>query len=111
MNGAKFLGIEDRTGSIAAGKQADLMAIEGNPALDIADIEKVRIVFKDGVGYDSAKLLESVKGRIGLRRQVALGDDRNLHILRFTNHLLDKRRPKRVGTILRPHQKNLSDAE
>ncbi len=29
-------------------------------------LERVEIVFKDGVGYDSAKLIESVRGAIGL---------------------------------------------
>jgi imidazolonepropionase-like amidohydrolase len=66
LNGAKFLGIDDRTGSIVPGKQADLVVIEGDPAARISDIENVRVVFKDGVGYDSAKLLESVQGHIGL---------------------------------------------
>ena len=66
QNGAKFLGIDDRTGSIAPGKQADLILIEGNPAARISDIESVRTVFKDGIAYDSAKLLESIKGRVGL---------------------------------------------
>jgi imidazolonepropionase-like amidohydrolase len=65
-NGAKFLGLEDQIGSIAPGKQADLAVIEGDPASHIADIGKVRIVFKDGVGYDSAKLLESVRGSVGM---------------------------------------------
>jgi imidazolonepropionase-like amidohydrolase len=66
LNGAKFLGISDRVGSIAVGKQADLAVIEGDPAARIADIENVRIVFKKGVGYDSNKLLDSVKGNVGL---------------------------------------------
>ena len=65
LNGAIFMGLGDRIGSIAAGKDADLLLIKGNPAADIADVEKVDTVFKDGVGYDSAKLLESVKGRYG----------------------------------------------
>jgi len=39
--------------------------VRGNPAANINDVEKVETVFKDGVGYDSAKLLESVKGRYG----------------------------------------------
>ena len=65
-NGAKFLGLENQIGSIAPGKQADLAVIEGDPSTRIADIEKVRIVFKDGVGYDSAKLLESVRGSVGM---------------------------------------------
>jgi hypothetical protein len=65
LNGASYLGLADRIGSIAPGKNADLVVIRGNPAADIHDVEKVEIVFKDGVGYDSAKLLESVKGRYG----------------------------------------------
>ena len=65
-NGAQFLGESDRIGTIAAGKSADLAVIHGNPAKDIADIEKVEIVFKDGVGYDSAKLIDSVRGQVGL---------------------------------------------
>jgi len=66
LNGAKFLGLEDKIGSVTAGKQADLVLIDGNPAARIADIEKVTVVFKDGVGYDSAKLLQSVKGVVGM---------------------------------------------
>ena len=66
LNGAEFLGLQDRIGSIAAGKQADLVVTEGNPAARIADIEKVSLVFKDGVGYDSAKLIQSVHGHVGL---------------------------------------------
>jgi imidazolonepropionase-like amidohydrolase len=65
-NGAKFLGELDRIGTIAAGKQADLVVIDGNPAARIADIHKVKMVFKDGVGYDPVKLLESVRGSAGL---------------------------------------------
>jgi imidazolonepropionase-like amidohydrolase len=67
FNGAKFLGEDARIGSIAAGKQADLMIVKGNPAANIADIEKVEIVFKDGVGYDSEKLIQSVQGLVGIR--------------------------------------------
>jgi imidazolonepropionase-like amidohydrolase len=65
-NGAKFLGELDRIGTVAPGKQADLMVIDGNPAARIADIRKVKFVFKDGSGYDPAKLLDSVKGAAGL---------------------------------------------
>jgi imidazolonepropionase-like amidohydrolase len=67
FNGAKFLGEDARIGSVAAGKQADLMVVKGNPAANIADIEKVEIVFKDGVGYDSEKLIQSVQGLVGIR--------------------------------------------
>jgi imidazolonepropionase-like amidohydrolase len=67
LNGAKFLGEDARIGSIAAGKQADLMVVKGNPAANIADIEKVEIVFKDGVGWDTEKLIQSVQGTVGVR--------------------------------------------
>ena len=65
LNGATYLGLADRIGSIAPGKNADLIIVRGNPAAKIGDVEKVEIVFKDGVGYDSAKLLQSVRGRYG----------------------------------------------
>jgi imidazolonepropionase-like amidohydrolase len=65
LNGAKFLGRDDRTGSIAAGKNADLLIVKGDPAAHIEDIEKVEIVFKDGVRYDIRKLLADVKGTYG----------------------------------------------
>jgi imidazolonepropionase-like amidohydrolase len=66
-NGAEFLGELDKIGTLAAGKQADLVVIDGDPLGSIKDIEKVETVFKDGVGYDSAKLIESVRGLVGLR--------------------------------------------
>jgi len=65
-NGAKVLHEEERIGTLAAGKQADLVVIDGNPAARIADIRKVKLVFKDGVGYDPARLLDSVRGAVGL---------------------------------------------
>jgi imidazolonepropionase-like amidohydrolase len=67
FNGAKFLGEDGSIGSIAIGKQADLMIVKGNPATKISDIENVEIVFKDGVGYDSEKLIQSVQGLVGIR--------------------------------------------
>ena len=66
-NGAEFLGESSRIGTLAPGKQADLVVIHGDLAARISDIEKVEIVFKNGVGYDSAKLIESVRGMVGLR--------------------------------------------
>lgn len=66
-NGAQYLGDLDRVGTIASGKQADLVVINGNPSQKIEDIEHVETVFKDGVGYDSAKLIESVRGVVGSR--------------------------------------------
>lgn len=66
LNGAKFLGLDDKIGSIATGKQADLVVIDGNPVRQIADVEKVSMVFKDGVGFDPSKLLQSVRGHVGI---------------------------------------------
>ena len=66
LNGAKYLGRERRIGSIAVGKQADLVVVNGNPAVNIADIRNVETVFKQGIGFDPVKLVESVRGRVGL---------------------------------------------
>ncbi len=65
LNGATYMGKQDQIGSIAAGKNADLVVVKGDPATHIADVENVEIVFKDGIGYDSKKLIDSVKGRYG----------------------------------------------
>ena len=65
LNGATYLGLAGRIGSIAAGKAADLVVLKGDPGHTLTDLENVEIVFKDGVGYDSASLLESVRGRYG----------------------------------------------
>lgn len=67
FNGAQYLGESDHIGTIAPGKQADLVVIKGDPSKKIEDIENVETVFKDGVGYDSAKLIESVRGVVGSR--------------------------------------------
>ncbi len=67
FNGAQFLGEADKIGTIAVGKQADLVVIKGDPSKKIEDIENVETVFKDGIGYDSAKLIESVRGIVGSR--------------------------------------------
>jgi imidazolonepropionase-like amidohydrolase len=65
LNGAVYLGRDNQIGSIAAGKNADLVVIKGDPSKKISDVENVEIVFKDGIGYDSQRLLDSVKGRYG----------------------------------------------
>jgi len=65
LNGAVYLGREKSIGSVAPGKNADLVIVKGDPSHNIADIENTEIVFKDGVGYDSQKLLDSAKGRYG----------------------------------------------
>lgn len=67
QNGATFLGAADRIGSVAAGKQADLVLLDGDLATDITVIEKPEIVFKSGVGYDSNAIYESLYGQVGLQ--------------------------------------------
>jgi imidazolonepropionase-like amidohydrolase len=66
-NGAVWLGEQDHFGTIAAGKAADIVVVNGNPSKDIHDVEKVEIVFKDGVGYSPQKIVESVRGLMGIR--------------------------------------------
>jgi imidazolonepropionase-like amidohydrolase len=65
LNGATYLGLADQIGSVTPGKIADLLVVRGDPGTSIADIENVAIVFKDGIGYDPDKLLETVRGRYG----------------------------------------------
>lgn len=67
LNGAQFLGVDNQIGSLTPGKQADIMLVKGDPSSKIADIENVELVFKDGVGWDSKKLIDSAKGQVGVR--------------------------------------------
>jgi imidazolonepropionase-like amidohydrolase len=66
LNGARYLGRERRVGSIAAGKQADLVVLLGDPASTIGDVRRIETVFKQGVGYDPQKLVDSVRGHVGV---------------------------------------------
>lgn len=67
LNGATVLGEDDEYGSVEAGKRADLVVIDGDPLASPVEIRNVVTVFKDGVGYDSRKLIDSVRGQVGLR--------------------------------------------
>jgi hypothetical protein len=67
QNGAKYLGKDNAIGTLATGKQADLVLIKGDPSRNIAEIENVETVFKNGIGWDSKKLIESVRGQVGIR--------------------------------------------
>ena len=66
QNGAEVLGQNDRIGTIAKGKQADLVVVNGDPSTNISDIRNVDIVFRRGVGYSSAKLFGAIKGLVGV---------------------------------------------
>ncbi|MFW6078496.1 MAG: amidohydrolase family protein, partial [Gemmatimonadota bacterium] len=67
LNGARVLEMDDDIGSIAPGKAADIVVIDGDPIERPAEIRNVHFVFKDGVGYDSAALIEAVQGQVGIR--------------------------------------------
>lgn len=65
LNGAKSLDMDTSIGSIEVGKNADLIVIDGDPSKDVRSIRNILYVFRDGVGFDSKKLIESVRGRVG----------------------------------------------
>ncbi len=65
-NGAEFLGILDKKGTLEPGKNADFVILDGDLRKDVSVIRNMETVFKDGVGFDSQKLFESVKGQVGL---------------------------------------------
>jgi imidazolonepropionase-like amidohydrolase len=48
---AEILGWSDRIGTVEAGKQADLVAVSGDPLADVTELERVGFVMKGGVVY------------------------------------------------------------
>jgi imidazolonepropionase-like amidohydrolase len=67
LDGATFLGSDNRTGSIAAGKEADFLVVRGTPDRTIEDIDNIEIVFSNGTPYEPQALLASVKGQVRMR--------------------------------------------
>ena len=65
-NGAKVLGIDDEVGTVEAGKVADLVVIDADLE-EAGDLHDTRIVFRHGIGWDSQKLIDSVRGIVGIR--------------------------------------------
>ena len=65
-NGAKILGVDKRLGTVERGKLADLVVLKGDLTADPSVIRNPTVVFKDGVGYDTAKLIASIEGRVGI---------------------------------------------
>ena len=66
LNGAVYLEKQDEIGTVEKGKIADLILIEGDLTKNIRAIRNMEIIFKDGIGFDSVKLFESVQGKVGL---------------------------------------------
>src|SRR5205807_5751523 len=60
FNAARLLKQEKELGSIAQGKRADFLLVEGNPAEHISDIRRCRLVMKEGTLYNSAELYAAV---------------------------------------------------
>jgi imidazolonepropionase-like amidohydrolase len=51
VSAADLLGVSDITGSITAGKCADIVAVSGDPLKDISVLQHVDFVMKEGVEY------------------------------------------------------------
>jgi len=51
VNAAELLGVQDKVGTIEAGKSADIVAVPGDPLADVGWLEKVDFVMKGGVVY------------------------------------------------------------
>ncbi|HEU5305535.1 MAG TPA: amidohydrolase family protein, partial [Gemmatimonadales bacterium] len=66
LNGARILGVDQRLGSVERGKLADLVVLKGDLTAEATVIRNPTVVFKDGIGYDPAKLIASVEGRVGI---------------------------------------------
>jgi imidazolonepropionase-like amidohydrolase len=65
-NGAKILGGLDSFGTVQAGKNADLVVINGDLKSNPANIRNITHVFRHGAAFDPAKLTAAIKGRIGI---------------------------------------------
>jgi imidazolonepropionase-like amidohydrolase len=66
-NGAVYLERDDEIGTVEPGKRADLVLMRGDPGADPEAFRAMTLVFKDGVGYDSVRLFDSVRGWVGVR--------------------------------------------
>jgi enamidase len=66
LNGAKYLGRDKDVGTLVVGKRADLTVIEGDPSKDTKAIEHMPLVFKNGIGYDTQKIFDAMRGSVGL---------------------------------------------
>jgi imidazolonepropionase-like amidohydrolase len=58
LDGARFIGIEKETGSLAVGKLGDMLVLDANPLDDIRHTRDIRYVMKGGILYDANTLDE-----------------------------------------------------
>ena len=66
-NGAQVLRELNQRGTVTIGKRADLVVLDGDLPATPAVIRNVRLVFKDGIGYDAPKLRLSAKAMVGIQ--------------------------------------------
>ena len=59
-NGARYTGTSHDRGSVAAGKLADLVLIDGDPTRDIADLRKVALVVTQGHWLSPKEMHEEI---------------------------------------------------
>lgn len=66
LNGARYLGRDAAVGSLAVGKRADLVVIDGDPVRDAGALERMPLVFKNGIGYKPDIIFDGFRGKVGL---------------------------------------------
>jgi len=66
LEGARYLGRDKDVGSLAVGKRADLLLLDGDLAADVHAIQAMALVFKAGVGYRTQPIFDRLKGQVGL---------------------------------------------
>ncbi len=70
MNGASYFGISDNTGTIAAGKNADLVLLDKNPLENILALRSVNSVITGGILYDRSALDTMLKTAVEKKKQL-----------------------------------------
>ena len=60
LDSARVVGVDDRTGSIAVGKDADLILLDGNPLEDISAVRRATLVLKGSNAYRPDELYKVV---------------------------------------------------